>query len=47
MDNLYEALRPGGYICLGHTESMSRISPRFEVCRLRDAIVWRRPESDT
>jgi chemotaxis protein methyltransferase CheR len=43
-ENLYESLLPGGYICLGHTESMSRISPLFEVCRYEDAIVYRRPE---
>ncbi|MGZ3273293.1 MAG: CheR family methyltransferase [Phenylobacterium sp.] len=42
-ENLYESLLPGGYICLGHTESMSRISPLFEVCRYQDAIVYRRP----
>jgi chemotaxis protein methyltransferase CheR len=43
-ENLYDCLLPGGYICLGHTESMSRISPLFEVCRFSDAIVYRRPE---
>jgi chemotaxis protein methyltransferase CheR len=42
-ENLYENLAPGGFICLGHTESMSRISPLFEVCRYADAIVYRRP----
>jgi chemotaxis protein methyltransferase CheR len=42
-ENLYDSLLPGGYICLGHTESMSRISPLFEVCRYSDAIVYRRP----
>jgi chemotaxis protein methyltransferase CheR len=42
-ENLYENLAPGGYICLGHSESMSRISPLFEVCRFADAIVYRRP----
>ena len=42
-ENLYENLAPGGFICLGHTESMSRISPLFEVCRFADAIVYRRP----
>jgi len=45
-ENLYENLLPGGYICLGHTESMSRISPLFEVCRYADAIVYRRPLED-
>jgi chemotaxis protein methyltransferase CheR len=42
-ENLFENLLPGGYICLGHTESMSRISPLFEVCRYADAIVYRKP----
>jgi chemotaxis protein methyltransferase CheR len=42
-ENLYDNLMPGGYICLGHTESMSRISPLFEVCRYSDAIVYRKP----
>jgi chemotaxis protein methyltransferase CheR len=41
--NLYEALNPGGFICLGHSESMSRISDRFEVRRFEDAIVYQRP----
>jgi chemotaxis protein methyltransferase CheR len=43
-ENLYENLAPGGYICLGHTESMSRISPLFEVCRFADVIVYRKPK---
>ena len=42
-ENLYENLEPGGYICLGHTESMSRITPLFDVRRFPDAIVYRRP----
>ena len=42
-DNLYDSLVPGGFICLGHTESMSRISPLFRVCRYADAIVYQRP----
>ena len=42
-ENLYENLFPGGYICLGHTESMSRISPLFDVARFADAIVYQRP----
>jgi chemotaxis protein methyltransferase CheR len=41
-DLLYDCLNPGGYLCLGHTESMSRISDRFEVARFDDAIVYRR-----
>jgi chemotaxis protein methyltransferase CheR len=45
-ENLYENLAPGGFICLGHTESMSRISPLFEVCRYADAIVYQRPREN-
>ena len=43
-ENLFECLAPGGFICLGHTESMSRISPLFEVRRFADAIVYQRPQ---
>ena len=43
-ENLYDCLRPGGYICLGHSETMSRISPLFRVCRFSDAIVYQKPE---
>ncbi len=42
-ENLYENLAPGGFVCLGHTESMSRISPLFDVRRYKDAIVYQRP----
>jgi chemotaxis protein methyltransferase CheR len=46
-ENLYENLAPGGFICLGHSESMSRISPLFDVCRYADAIVYQRPLEDS
>jgi chemotaxis protein methyltransferase CheR len=42
-ENLYENLAPGGFICLGHSESMSRISPLFEPVRCNNSIVYRRP----
>jgi chemotaxis protein methyltransferase CheR len=42
-ENLFENLAPGAFLCLGHTESMSRISPLFDVCRYSDAIVYQRP----
>jgi chemotaxis protein methyltransferase CheR len=45
-NNLYGSLHPGGYICLGHTESMTRISRRFDLHRFEDAIVYQRPRSD-
>ena len=42
-EHLFSALRPGGFLCLGHTESMSRIDDRFEARRLPDAVVYQRP----
>lgn len=42
IENLYQALVPGGYICLGHTETMSRISNRFDTRRFEDAIVYQK-----
>lgn len=41
----YDALHPGGFICLGHSESMSRITSLFRVRRFPDAIVYQKPES--
>jgi chemotaxis protein methyltransferase CheR len=46
-ENLYERLKPGGFLCLGHTESMSRISALFDVRRYADAIVYQRPPEKT
>jgi chemotaxis protein methyltransferase CheR len=42
-ENLYATLAPGGFICLGHSESMSRISPLFEAVRCNNSIVYQRP----
>jgi len=42
-EHLLEALNPGGFICLGHSESMARISGRFLLRRFEDAIVYQRP----
>ena len=41
--HLLEALNPGGFLCLGHSESMARISDRFTLRRFEDAIVYQRP----
>jgi chemotaxis protein methyltransferase CheR len=40
---LYGALNPGGYIFLGHSESMSRISSLFKVSAAADALVYQKP----
>lgn len=42
-ENLYGNLAPGGFICLGHSESMSRISPLFDAVRCNNSIVYQRP----
>lgn len=41
-NTLYDSLVPGGTLCLGHSESMGRISDRFILARLPDAIVYRK-----
>ena len=40
---LFAAMAPGGFICLGHSESMSRISSLFELRKFPEAIVYRKP----
>lgn len=42
-DAFYDALSPGGFVCLGHSESMSRISSLFTVRRFPDAMVYQKP----
>lgn len=42
-DTFFDALNPGGMICLGHSESMSRISSLFTVRKFPDAIVYQKP----
>lgn len=41
----FDALNPGGFVCLGHSESMSRITSLFNVRKFPDAIVYQKPES--
>jgi len=42
-ETFFDALCPGGFILLGHAESMSRISPLFQIRKFADAIVYQRP----
>lgn len=42
-ETFYNAMSPGGFICLGHSESMSRISDLFRVRKFKDAIVYQKP----
>ena len=43
MDNIYQALNPGGFVCLGHTESLGQVSDRFIISRFKDGVVYRKP----
>lgn len=40
---MYDALNPGGFVCLGHSESMSRISSLYTVRRFPNAMVYQKP----
>ena len=42
-ETFYDALKPGGYICLGHSESMSRVSSLYKVRKFPEAIVYQKP----
>ena len=42
--NFYDSLNPGGYIYLGHSESVSRINTAFKVKRAGSLIVHQKPE---
>ncbi len=42
-ENIFHALNPGGFVCLGHSESMSRISSLFELRKFPEAMVYQRP----
>lgn len=41
-ETFYDALKLGGYICLGHSESMSRISSLYKVRKFPEAIVYQK-----
>jgi chemotaxis protein methyltransferase CheR len=42
-ESIFAALAPEGFVCLGHSESMSRISSLFELRKFPEAIVYQRP----
>ncbi len=44
IDNLYERLTPGGYLLLGHSESLLNVSTAFELVHLKADLVYRKPQ---
>lgn len=45
LERFYEALRPGGWLLLGYSESLFRSSTRFEMVEVGGTFAYRRPES--
>ena len=43
VDAFYESLCEGGFVCVGHSESMSRISSLFRVRRFPQGVVYQKP----
>ena len=43
IDTFHGKLRPGGYLLLGHSESLINLSSSFELQQLRRDLVYRRP----
>ena len=43
VQRFYEALEPGGYLFLGHSESISKMPVKFQAIVLGDCIMYRKP----
>ncbi len=41
-ETLYDALSPGGFVLLGHAESMSRVTSIFKIKRFRKCIAYQK-----
>src|SRR5205814_712670 len=47
MPRLHAGLRDGGYLFLGHAETLWQISDEFELVSLGDAFVYRRQDAES
>ncbi|MEJ7728127.1 MAG: protein-glutamate O-methyltransferase CheR [Polyangiaceae bacterium] len=47
IDMFYDRLLPGGFLLLGHSESLLNVSTAFELVHLREDLVYRKPKSAT
>ena len=46
VQRFYETLEPGGYLFLGHSESISKMQVKFQAIVLNDCILYRKPTAD-
>lgn len=47
MDRFFTALRPGGLLLLGYSESLFQVYDRFEMVEIEGAFVYRRPAGES
>jgi chemotaxis protein methyltransferase CheR len=45
VDNFYESLNPGGYLFIGHSETLSTISDRFEPVEIGGVFLYQKPRA--
>jgi chemotaxis protein methyltransferase CheR len=43
VQRFYDTLEPGGYLFLGHSESISKMPVKFQAIVLNDCILYRKP----
>jgi chemotaxis protein methyltransferase CheR len=46
IQRFYDALEPGGYLFLGHSESISKMPVKFQAIVLGDCILYRKPTAE-
>ena len=46
VQRFYDTLEPGGYLFLGHSESLSKTPVKFQAIVLNDCILYRKPTAD-
>jgi len=46
VQHFYDTLEPGGYLFLGHSESISQMPVKFQAIVLNDCILYRKPTAE-
>ena len=46
VQRFYDSLEPGGYLFLGHSESISKMPVKFQAIVLHDCILYRKPTAE-